>query len=161
MAIQTTYLLDGGGKLPSNRQGRAAVLSFQIDTKKTPVASGDILKLMPIPANTLVKDVIVVPKKAEGGTLTVDIGDYLEANDNAVDADGFLDGGNLNATNVLKASTETLVLTEGAPNTAAFSPAYARGKFYPAETAYLGILFNDAADAAIFDVHVECVNCEV
>jgi hypothetical protein len=159
MSVKNTYLVGGGSKLPFNASGRNFVLSYLIDTKATPVDSGDILRLLDIPANTLIRDTVANVKTAEGGTLTLDLGDYLRSNGSAVDADGFLDGFNGNAVAAVKASTETLTLTEGTPNTAAFSPAYARGKFYPTENSYLGLLFNNAADAAVIEVHVICEDC--
>ena len=54
------------------------------------VASGDTLQLLTIPANTLVTRVAIIKHTVEGGALTVDVGD-------ATDADGFVDGGDLNS----------------------------------------------------------------
>jgi hypothetical protein len=155
MAVQTTYKVGGGDALPGNRQGRTSALKFTIDTATTNVAGSDVLKLMDIPENTLIQDVIVDVRTAEGGTLTIDIGDYLSSNDNAVDADGYIDGANGNSLGVTKASDITL--TDGTPNT--ISPAYHNGRFYDDGDEYLGILFNNAANAAVFDVYVVAVNC--
>lgn len=159
MAI-LNHLKDVGANLPNNRSGRAFTIPFTIDTSKVNVDDGDIVRLLDIPANTEILKVISNVKTAEGGTLTIDIGDYKTADNAALDADGFIDGQNGNAVAAVSSSTETLTLTEGTPNTAAFSPAYARGKFYPTATAYIGVLFNNDADAAIIDVHVVCMNCK-
>lgn len=155
MAILKHLLVGGPSALPNNRSGRFFTMPFTIDTAKVNVGSGDIVKLLNIPANVLVRDVVANVKTAEGETLTIDIGDYLEADDAAIDADGYIDGANGNSVAAVKAST--FELTEGAPNTV--GPAYTTGKFYPAATSYIGVLFNNAADAAVIDVHVLCENC--
>ena len=150
MAIKTHLVVGSGEALPANRTGRAFSLLFTIDTATVNIGSGDIVKLLPIPAGTLVEQVIAVVRTEEGGTLTFDLGDYLIADDTAVNADGFLDGADGNSAGVYKSST--FALTEGTPNT--IDPAYTTGKVYTAATAYLGVLFNNAADAAIIDIHV-------
>jgi len=151
MAVQTTYFKGDGDALNNRDLGQAFTMRFAIDTATTNVASGDVLKLMEVPANVLVDDVIVNVTTAEGGTLTLDIGDYLIATDVAVDADGYHDGLNGNSAAVTKTSDQL------AEDTTAIG--YAAGKFYAAATAYIGVLFNNAADAAIFDVIVKGVDC--
>jgi hypothetical protein len=152
MAIKTHLVVGGGDAISNTRQGRAFALKYTIDASAVAITSGDIVKLLTIPANTLIERIVANVVTAEGGTLTVDLGDYLTANDNAVDADGYLDGFNGNSAVANSSSTETLTLSEGTPNTAAFGPAYARGKFYRAATSYLGALFNNDADVAVIDV---------
>lgn len=154
MAVQTTYFVGGGDAISANQTGRGFSIPFTINTATTNVAGSDVLKLMDIPAKTLIERVIAHVTTAEGGTLTLDVGTYLSADDTAVDADGFLDGANGNSAGVYDSATETLTLTEGTPNTAATSPAYARGKYFGDGTAYLGVLFNNAADAAIINIQV-------
>ena len=154
MAIKTHLVVGDGPVLPFNRAGRTSVLKFLIDTKAVNIGSGDIVKLLEIPAKTKIVDVVAHVTTAEGGTLTIDIGDYLTADDTAVDADGYLDGANGNSAAATKAST--FALTEGTPNTIA--PAYTTGRYYPAANSWLGVLFNNAADAAVIDVSVELVD---
>jgi hypothetical protein len=160
MAVLNHLLVGDGDAVSWNSFGKKVVITKTINTAAVNVDSGDIVRLLDIPAKMNIERVVANVKTAEGGTLTIDVGDYLRADDNAVDADGFIDGANGNAVAAVSSSTETLTLTEGTPNTAAFSPAYARGKFYPAATAYLGVLFNNAADAAVIDVHVIGEICE-
>ena len=57
----------------------------------TALTSADILEVIKVPAKTLVTHVALEVTTAEGGTLTVDVGD----GDNP---DGYLDGVNANAT---------------------------------------------------------------
>ena len=157
MAVLTHLLVGDGKALPWNRAGRTVVVSKTIDTAAVNVAQNDVVKLLDIPANTLVERVVASVKTAEGDTLTLHIGDYLKANNAAVDDDGFLVSVNGNAVGVRQSNT--IVLTEGTPNTV--GPAYQAGKLYTADTAYLGVKFNNAAEAAVIDVHAVLVDCNV
>jgi hypothetical protein len=148
MAVQTTYLKGDGSALGNTDAGNLFTIPFTIDTASTNVTSGDVLKLMNIPANTLITDVIANVTTAEGGTLTIDIGDYTASTDAAIDADGFIDGANGNSA----AATKTTDGTIATP-----TPAYIKGKVYTATGAYLGVLFNNAADAAIIEITVIAV----
>ncbi len=75
----------------------------------TALTSADILEVIKVPAQTLVTHVALEVTTAEGGTLTVDVGD----GDNT---DGYLDGVNANAT--------------AAYLTVAGTDAYEAGKYY-------------------------------
>ena len=89
MAVTTTYVVGDGEALNHVDMGKKFSKRFEIDTSDTNVASGEIVKLMEVPINLNIEDVIVDVTTAEGGTLTIDIGDYLIADDSAVDADGY------------------------------------------------------------------------
>ena len=151
MAVTTTYLEGTGDAVPATAFGKTAVKKFTIDTATTNVASGEVVKLMTIPSETAILAVWANVTTAEGGTLTIDVGDYTTSTDAAIDADGFLDG--VNGNSVAISQSRTITLTEGTPNTIA--PAYYAGKGYTAAGAYLGVLFNNAADAAVIDILVE------
>ena len=151
MAVTTTYVVGDGEALNNVDVGKKFSKRFKIDTSDTNVASGEIVKLMEVPINLNIEDVIADVTTAEGGTLTIDIGDYLIADDSAVDADGYHDGLNGNSVAVTKTSDQL------AEDTTAI--AYAAGKYYNAHTAYIGILFNNAADAAILDVTILGTDC--
>ena len=144
MSVVTDYSAGGCGALPNTRGGRYFTMRTEVDCSKLNVASGDIVKLWGIPANTLVKNVIAQVATAEGGTLTIDVGDYLAADDSVVDSDGYLDGVNGNAAAMNQVGGG--------------STAYANGKLYTADS-YIGALFNNAADAAVITFIVECVDC--
>ena len=159
MAKKTFACVGDGGALPSNLAGRLVVLTAVVACASNNVDAEDIVKLFDIPAGTLVQDVVAIVETAEGETLTFDVGDFLSATDAAVDADGYLDGVNGNSAAASKASTEALTLTEGEPNVAAFSPAYARGKYYTADS-WIGATFNNAADTAKITFKAICVNCD-
>jgi len=146
MAALTTYVKGDGDALRNNALGMRFVEKFTIDTATTNVADSAILKLMDVPADTYIEDIVVEVRTAEGGTLTLDIGDYLIATEAAVDADGYFDGLNGNSAAV------STVRAQLAEDTTAI--AYAEGKFYSSHNSFIGILFNDAADAAIFDVYI-------
>ncbi len=145
MSLRTFAFIGDGDALPSNRSGLLFALQAEIDCAENNVASGDIVKALAIPANTLVQDVIAVVETAEGDTLTLDVGDYLTADDTAVDADGYLDGTDGNTAAASKTSdTDTL--------------GHFGGKFYTAAS-YIGVLFNNAASAAVIRIHAICVDC--
>jgi hypothetical protein len=130
--------------LPGNRPS-PILLKKEINCVTNAQGSGDIAKILRIPAGTWVYEVQANVKTAEGGTLTVDVGDYLESNNNAVDADGYMAGVNANA-----------VASYSSKRTG--SAAFATGKLYTADS-YIGVLFNNAADAAKIEVHVLCADC--
>ena len=148
MAVQTTYLKGDGNALSNTDAGNLFTIPITINAAKTHVTSGDVLKLINIPANTLITDVIANVTTAEGATLTIDIGDYTASTDAAVDADGFLDGANGNSA----AASKTTDGTVATP-----TPAYIKGKVYTASGSYLGVLFNNAAAAAIIEITILAV----
>lgn len=153
MPTPLTHLVKGdGAALPGNRSGREFALKYTLDCGAVPIESGEIVKLTNVPASVVVKDVIVNVRTPEGATLTLDIGDYLIATDVAVNADGFIDGVNGNSAAVTKTSDQL------AEDTTTLN--YAAGKVYTAATAYIGVLFNNAAATAVIDVHVVCTNLD-
>lgn len=146
MTVRTFALVGDGSALGNQDRGKQYVVKRTVDCSKDNVGAADVVKLMPVPANTLVKEVIANVRTAEGGTLTFDVGDYLTADDSAVDADGYLDGTNGNSAAASKTSdTDTL--------------GHYAGKFYANALAYIGVLFNNAADAAVIDFMIVCVDC--
>ena len=103
----------------------------------TALTSGDILEVIRVPANTLVTNVALNVTTAEGGTLTVDVGDG--SND-----DGYIDGVNANAT--------------AAYITVAGTDAYEQGRFYTAAD-NIDVKLNNAADAAVMTLTAVMVDC--
>ena len=103
----------------------------------TALTSADILEVIQVPAQTLVTHVALEVTTAEGGTLTVDVGD----GDNP---DGYIDGVNANAT--------------AAYLTVAGTDAYEAGKFYTAADT-IDIVLNNAADAAVMKLTAVMVDC--
>tara|TARA_R100000231_G_scaffold47840_2_gene40966 strand:- start:10696 stop:11151 length:456 start_codon:yes stop_codon:yes gene_type:complete len=103
----------------------------------TALTSADILEVIKVPAQTLVTHVALEVTTAEGGTLTVDVGD----GDNT---DGYLDGVNANAT--------------AAYLTVAGTDAYEAGKYYTAADT-IDIVLNNAADAAVMKLTAVMVDC--
>ena len=103
----------------------------------TALTSADILEVIRVPANTLVTNVALNVTTAEGGTLTVDVGD----GDNP---DGYLDGVNGNAT--------------AAYLTVAGTDAFEAGKYYTAADT-IDIVLNNAADAAVMTLTAVMVDC--
>ena len=103
----------------------------------TALTSADILEVIKVPANTLVTNVALNVTTAEGGTLTIDVGD----GDNP---DGYLDGVNANAT--------------AAYLTVAGTDAFEAGKYYTAADT-IDIVLNNAADAAVMTLTAVMVDC--
>ena len=103
----------------------------------TALTSGDILEVIRVPANTLVTNVALNVTTAEGGTLTVDVGDG--SND-----DGYIDGVNANAT--------------AAYITVAGTDAYEQGRFYTAADT-IDVKLNNAADAAVMTLTAVMGDC--
>ena len=103
----------------------------------TALTSADVLEVIRVPANTYVTSVALNVTTAEGGTLTVDVGD----GDNP---DGYLDGVNANAT--------------AAYLTVAGTDAFEAGKYYTAADT-IDIVLNNAADAAVMTLTAVMVDC--
>jgi hypothetical protein len=111
-----------------------------VDTADSNIGAGESADFCNTPATAVVTSVTAVELTAEGGTLTVDIGDEA-------DPDGYLDGGNANVTApavIAKAGTE----------------AYAGGKYYATATP-LRIVCVNAADAAKIAITVEGYTLDV
>ena len=110
------------------------------DCKTTNVTSGNILQMIHIPAGCALLDAALTVHRVEGGTLTVDVGLYTHSDDAAIDADGLLDGADLNSAAVIHGVTPG-VLT------------------YPYKNASdvamdVSVLFNNTADNARFTLAV-------
>ena len=106
----------------------------------TALAAGDVLEVVKIPANTLVLGVALNVTTAEGGTLTIDVGD-------GTDPDGYLDGVNANT-----AAAYSLDASAGTPT------GYAGGKFYTAADT-IDVVTVNAADTAVMSLTVVMVDC--
>ena len=120
----------------------AAIAAARLAAGQTAVGAGDGIAALSIPAMTFVHSAGVNVLTAEGGTLTLDLGD-------ADDPDGWLDGVDGNA---IAAYAPTHVLTEGAPNVII---GYGKGKLYTvADT--LDLITVNAADAMVADLWAVC-----
>ena len=138
--MPTTYDLTGpfaGGP------GRLQCVKKVVDFNKTPLAASDKAKLFNVPAGVMIDHLKANRITAEGAAATVDVGLYAASNDAAVDADGLLDGLDVNATGY--AASRPGVLAQGTPNT--FNPAFSNGYLTTAPV-WVGLLANDALDLA-------------
>lgn len=128
-----------------------------VNTATTNRTAADVLVLFSFDEDVVVEKLEMIVKTAEGGTLTVDVGDYSDAGTTAVDADGFLDGASGNATAGTLASSTVIAGDPGA-----YTSAYAQGRYLAGATAtkYICALINNDADAAIllFRVYYNHVN---
>ena len=111
----------------------------------TAIGAGDGLPALSIPAKSLVLAVGVDVTTAEGGTLTIDVGD-------GSDADGWLDGKDANA---VASYASGIALAEGTPNTLV---GYGGGKYYSAADT-IDVITVNAADAAVMKVWALVVDC--
>lgn len=143
--------------LPAIHAGKTFVLKHTLDCAEDNVSAAEKVFLFDIPAGTLVKDLAVEVETVEGGTLTIDVGDYSDT-DTAVDADGYIDGMNGNSLGASKASDLTLANGAAIGDAHTFSPAYWNGKYYRT-AAIIAALFNNAADAAKIHFSAVCVKC--
>ena len=103
----------------------------------TALTATDVLEVIKVPANTLVTNVALNVTTAEGGTLTIDVGD-------GDDPDGFLDGVDANAT--------------AAYIPVAGTAAYEQGKYYTAADT-IDVTTVNAADAAVMTLTAIMVDC--
>ena len=103
----------------------------------TALGATDVLEVIRVPANTLVTNVALEVTTAEGGTLTIDVGD-------GDDPDGFLDGVNAN--------------TAAAYIPVAGTAAYEQGKYYTAADT-IDVTTVNAADAAVMKLTAIMVDC--
>lgn len=141
MSTKTTYLKGGSGAVGWHDQGTSFATKFKIDTKKTPLLAADIEKLMSVPADTLIEGVLVDVKTAEGAAATVDVGDYLEATDAVVDADGFA------------AAVDANVVAASQGAGAHLAPLGTKN-FRPAADHFIGVKASADLDAAVIHVTV-------
>ena len=123
----------------------AAIAAARVAAGATALTSGDVLEVIQLPAKTYVMAVGLDVTTAEGGTLTIDIGD-------GTTADGYLDGVDANT---VASYASTLALTEGAPNTVT---GYSAGKYYAAADT-IDVKTVNAADAAVMRLWALVVDC--
>lgn len=103
----------------------------------TALTATDVLEVIRVPANTLVTNVALEVTTAEGGTLTIDVGD-------GDDPDGFLDGVNANAT--------------AAYIPVAGTAAYEQGKYYTSADT-IDVTTVNAADTAVMKLTAIMIDC--
>ncbi len=116
----------------------AAISAARTAAGAAAIGAGDGLEAIAIPAKSLVLAVGADVVTAEGGTLTLDVGD-------ATDPDGWLDGVNANT---IASYCSAAALTEGTPNTFV---GYGAGKYYSAADT-IDVITVNAADAAVVRV---------
>ena len=115
----------------------ATITTERAAAQLTALTSADVLEVIRVPANTLVTHVALNVTTAEGGTLTVDVGD-------GADPDGYLDGVNANTT--------------AAYLTVAGTDAFEAGKYYTAADT-IDVKINNAADVAVMTLTAVMVDC--
>jgi hypothetical protein len=118
----------------------AAITTARAAAGLTALAATDVLEVVKIPANTLVLGVALNVTTAEGGTLTIDVGD-------GDDPDGYLDGVNANTT-----AAYITTPSAGTPT------GLASGKYYTAEDT-IDVTTVNAADTAVMSLTVVMVDC--
>lgn len=123
----------------------AKITAARAAASATALTSGDVIEAIPLPAKSLVLRVGLDVTTAEGGTLTIDVGD-------GTDPDGYLDGVDANTA---ASYCSALALTEGAPNTIT---GYSNGKYYSAADT-LDLKIVNAADVAVMRLWALVVDC--
>jgi len=118
----------------------AAITTARAAAGLTALTANDVLEVIKIPADTLVTSVALNVTTAEGGTLTIDVGD-------GADPDGYFDGVNANT-----AAAYSLDAAAGTPT------GYAGGKYYTAADT-IDVTTVNAADAAVMTLTVVMVDC--
>jgi hypothetical protein len=118
----------------------AAITAARSAASATALANGDILEVIPVPAQTVVLAVGMEVLVAEGGTCTVDIGD-------GDDADGYLDGVDANA-----AAGTSYATSDGATG-------YAVGRYYSSADTIDFTMVN-AMDTGVVRVWAVCVDVD-
>jgi len=134
--------------IPHSGIKRSYVMRNRLNFLTNPVANGDVVQALNIPAGTIVQGVFTRVITAEGAACTATVGDGAAAA--AWDASV-----NLNAA----AGTMTApsaALTEGAPNTYADVNAPA-GKLYSAADT-IDLTMGAAAANAVFDIYAVCID---
>lgn len=116
----------------------ADITAARLAAGATALGAGDVLAVISLPAKTYVLRAGIDVTTAEGGTLTLDLGD-------GTDPDGFLDGVDGNA---VASYASTLALTEAAPNTVT---GYSNGKYYSAADT-IDLVMVNATDTAVMRV---------
>ena len=115
----------------------AAITTARAAAGLTALTATDVLEVIKVPAKTLVTNVVLEVTTAEGGTLTIDVGD-------GDDPDGYLDGVNGNAA--------------AAYIPVAGTAAFEQGKFYTAADT-IDVTTVNAADAAVMKLTAIMVDC--
>lgn len=123
----------------------AAITAARAAAGATALTSGDVIQAMPVPAKCYVLALGLDVTTAEGGTLTIDVGD-------GDDADGFLDGVNANT---VASYANSLALAEATPNTVV---GYSNGKYYSAADT-IDVTIVNAADAAVMRLWALVADC--
>jgi hypothetical protein len=123
----------------------AKITAARLAAGATALTSADVIEAIPLPAKSLVLRVGLDVTTAEGGTLTIDVGD-------GTDPDGFLDGVNANT---VASYCSALALTEAAPNTVT---GYSNGKYYSAADT-LDVVIVNAADVAVMRLWALVLDC--
>lgn len=123
----------------------AAITAARLAAGATALGAADILTVLSIPAKTKVLAAGIDVTVAEGGTLTLDLGD-------GSDADGYLDGVD---GNTVASYANALVMVEAAPNTIL---GYSNGKYYSAADT-IDLVTVNAADTAVVTVWALVADC--
>lgn len=125
-----SLLKQGGLQTPAG-----GYVSAEIDCSVDNISGAAVWEAISIPAGTVVKNVGIVCLTAEGGTLTVEVGDT------GVDPNGYIAAFDGNVANGMIQSLSA-------------ATAYVTGKYY-ATADTIDVLFNNAADAAKLRVFAE------
>ena len=116
-----------GNTSPHTDAMPGGMMAAMIDTAVQNLDANDIWQAITVPAGSIVVAVGAVILTAEGGTLTIDVGD-------GDDADGYLNDANGNSAGASYSSINGTL-------------AYSGGRYYSAEDT-IDVLANNAADAA-------------
>lgn len=143
-------------KIAPTLTSRKFTVEKTIDCLDDDVTNGDVVQAIYIPPGYYIQNVGLIVERAEGGTLTVDVGLYAESNDAETDKDGFLDGVDCNATAGTAYCSSPGVATTGSPCT--WVTAYGTVGYYTSAGQNLCILFNNAADYARLTVVAELLD---
>ena len=131
--------------LASSAERTPKILETVVDTAADNVAQNDIVLTHYIPPFHRLMGVLLAVQTVEGGVATADVGIYSDAGVTPVDADGFLDGANLNAATLVHSAETAAELAD-------------KGYVAPATGAYIGVLAVNALDAAVFSLKAEIQN---
>lgn len=149
MAVLEHVEKGGGGALSNVATGKGFCVKRRVDCAQNNVAASDVVKLLEVPQDILVEEVIMNVKTVEGATLGVDVGDFARSDDSEKDSDRFLDSADTNGNALGSHRTEE----------AASGDVIPEGKFYADESAYIGATFANAADAAVIDFFIIGKRC--
>ncbi len=143
MSTLTHLNKGGGGELPNTAAGKLFNIHRRIDCSEVNVDSGDVVKLLDVPKDVLVMEVVTEVLTTEGDSGSYEVGDYARSDDSAKTADQFLATGNtdINSTGVTKYSDNNS----------------GGGKVYNDETAFIGFTPSINCDTAVIDVDIVCV----